>query len=164
VINTRQPDKWDILWIDTAHRFAQQSKDRSVQVGCVIVSPDRTTLLSQGWNGFPRNADDCVDSRHERPEKYYWAIHAELNAILNHSRTGGPSLQGAIAYINCKPYPGVCSNCMAALHQVGIQSIVGPNRSFDGNSVQNHYNVTTVPESMMHEMNMVLTIVDYDLK
>lgn len=159
----RTADKWDILWIDTAHRFAKQSKDRSVQVGCVIVTPDKRTLVSQGWNGFPRNVDDTIDARNDRPEKYYWVVHAELNAILNHARTGGTSLVGCVAYINWSPNPGVCSHCLASLHQAGIIEVIGPDRKFAGSSTQTHYCTNDIPDQMSKETGTKRIIVDYKL-
>ena len=116
----------DKLWIDIANRVAQESKDRSTKVGCVIVSDDGV-ILSTGWNGFPRGVNDQDEAKHERPAKYHWTEHAERNAIFNAAREG-IRLKGSTAYLNWEPYP--CEACMRALHQAGIRRIVGPNRPF----------------------------------
>lgn len=153
----RDTTKWDMLWIDQAQRYSEVSKDRSTKVGCVLVKGD--IPLSQGWNGFARGVDDDVDERHERPEKYKWVIHAELNAILNHARHGGPGLIGCVAYMNYRP--GVCSHCVACLAQVGVTAIVGPTTPFPGVGRGKHYDVDIAP-IMAFETNIKIWAVDYD--
>ena len=78
---------WVERWFVIAEEFASWSKDRSTQVGCVIVG-DSNQILSGGYNGFPRGVVDDIDSRHERPAKYLWTEHAERNAIYNAARHG----------------------------------------------------------------------------
>jgi dCMP deaminase len=95
------------------------SKDRSTKVGCVIVGVDNE-VLSVGYNGFPRGADDDTEARHERPEKYLWSEHSERNAIYNAARIG-VSLKGATAYVT--PLE-CCIDCARGLVQVGIKRIV----------------------------------------
>lgn len=158
--NIFQPaTKWDKLWIDMAQRISEESKDRSTQVGCVLVTPDNT-LISSGWNGFPRLINDDIDCRHERPEKYDWTVHAERNAIYSHGRSGGPSLMGSVAYLNFEPTP--CSGCMAALIQVGVSTIAGPNISFTGVGTGIHYDLEDITPQMFKEANIIRRVVDYD--
>lgn len=152
-------DKWDILWIDTAQRFAEESKDRSTKVGCVLVTPDRKTFISSGWNGFPRGVNEDIDHRHERPEKYKWTIHAERNSIYNHARNGGPGLHGAIAYMNFIPFP--CSNCLGAFVQCGISLIIGPNVEFPGVGAGSHYDVHDITSHIFEETGIEYRTVDY---
>lgn len=149
--------KRDRLWIDQAQRFSEESKDRSTRVGCVIVQQD--VALTQGWNGFARGVDDNVESRHERPEKYKYVIHAELNAILNHARHGGPGLMGATAYMNYKP--GICSHCISCLANVGITQIIGPSTPFPGKGRGEHYHVDVAPV-IARETNIQIISVDYE--
>lgn len=104
---------WHDYFMNIAHTVATKSKD-TTKVGCVIVGEDNQ-ILSTGWNGFARGVDDNVQSRHERPEKYEWTIHAEANAICNAARSG-VRLKGSIAYITHKP----CSSCADMLIQSGI--------------------------------------------
>lgn len=153
----RPATKWDIMWIDQAQRFSEMSKDRSTKVGCVLVKGDMS--LTQGWNGFPRGVDDDIDERHERPEKYKWTIHAELNSILNHARYGGPGLIGSVAYMNYEP--GICSQCLACLAQVGITTIIGPVTPFPGKGRGDHYDVDIAP-IMSSETNIQIVSVDYE--
>jgi dCMP deaminase len=141
-----------------AERLSQESKDRSTKVGAVIVRDG--VLLTSGWNGFPRKINDDIDERHERPTKYSWVIHAEMNAILNHARVGGTSLEGSTLYLNYRP--GVCSNCMGALIQVGVIAVVGPTRPFPGQGNGTSY-CTSISEQMMLEAGVTHHIIDYDI-
>ena len=109
---------WDNRWMSLALLFASWSKDRSRQVGCVIVDEDNG-LISQGWNGFPRGVDDEPDDRHERPAKYEWTKHAEENAFLNAARKG-ISTKGCTIYIPWFP----CANCAGDIVQAGIREVV----------------------------------------
>ncbi len=152
-------DKWDILWIDTAQRFSEESKDRSTKVGCVLVTPDRKTFISSGWNGFPRGINDDVDERHERPEKYMWVIHAERNSIYNHARDGGVGLIGAVAYMNYLPFP--CSNCLGSFVQAGISLIIGPDIAFPGVGKGKEYDLDNITPQIFAETGIQYRAVDY---
>ena len=59
------------------------SKDRSTKVGALYIDPNDFTILSQGYNGFPRGCLDGIAERHERPLKYSFVEHAEPNGICN---------------------------------------------------------------------------------
>ncbi|MBT3703387.1 MAG: CMP deaminase, partial [Alphaproteobacteria bacterium] len=74
--------KWDQRFLKLADEVATWSKDRSTQVGAVIVMKDRAPG-PYGYNGFPRQIDDEAEERHNRPAKYKWTEHAERNAIYN---------------------------------------------------------------------------------
>jgi dCMP deaminase len=89
---------WNTRFMHMADmEIAQWSKDRSRKVGALIVK-DRE-IVTSGFNGMPRGVDDNVEARHERPEKYFWFIHAETNAIINAARQGKCTL-GCDIYIN----------------------------------------------------------------
>jgi dCMP deaminase len=109
---------WDRRYLDLARHIGAWSKDRSRQVGCVIVGPDRL-LRAIGFNGFPRGLDDDVPDRHERPVKYLWTEHAERNAIYTAARIG-ISLERATMYLPWFP----CVDCSRAIVQVGITELV----------------------------------------
>ncbi len=157
----RSATKWDKLWIDQAQRFSEESKDRSTRVGCVIVTPDNK-LVSSGWNGFPRGVDDTIDERHNRPEKYNWAIHAELNAILNHAHTGGSSLVGCTAYLNYE-ITGICSGCMGCLRNAGIVRVIGPSTTFPGVADGQEDTYSSGPtQAIAAETDIEMIIVDYE--
>lgn len=111
---------WDEYFNKMAHLVATKSKDRSTQVGCVIVGPEHE-VRTTGYNGFCRGIEDDVDGRHERPEKYLWTEHAERNAIYNAARNGVP-LEGCTAYTTIF----MCADCARALIQSGIKRVCTP--------------------------------------
>lgn len=96
------------------------SKDRSTQVGAVVIGTTGE-VRSMGYNGAPRgcNADEAGDPRSERPEKYFWFSHAELNAITNAARVGTP-LAGSSIVVTHFP----CMDCARAIVQAGIVRVV----------------------------------------
>lgn len=73
-----------------------------------------------GYNGFPRGCDDELAFRHERPEKYLWAEHAERNLIYNAARVGVP-LEGCILVVT-PLFP--CMDCARGIVQAGFKAIV----------------------------------------
>jgi dCMP deaminase len=111
-------ERWDARFMTMAREIGSWSKDRSRQIGCVIVGPSNE-IRSTGFNGFPRGADDRSDYRHERPMKYKWTEHAERNAIYNAARVGIP-LEGCRMYIPWFP----CMDCARAIVQSGIRELV----------------------------------------
>lgn len=110
---------WDRRFIDLARHVGSWSKDRSRQVGCVIVGSDNI-VRAIGYNGFPRGLDDDLEERHERPAKYLWTEHAERNAIYGAARIG-ISLAGCRIYLPWFP----CVDCARAIVQTGIAELIG---------------------------------------
>lgn len=113
---------WDQLFIGLARLYAQESKDDSTQVGCVIVD-QHNVQRAGGFNGLPRRvSDDRVahPERHARPKKYEWYEHAERNAIFNAARVGVP-LEGCTLYVAGGP---PCADCARAVIQSGIAEVV----------------------------------------
>lgn len=111
-------DKWAQRYMALADVVAGWSKDRSRGVGCVIVDPNGS-ILSMGYNGFPRGVDDDVEARHERPAKYLWTEHAERNAIYNAARAG-VRLEGCTMVLPWFP----CADCARGVIQSGITRLV----------------------------------------
>jgi dCMP deaminase len=110
---------WDRRFMDLAQHVGNWSKDRSRQVGCVVVDTDNI-VRAIGYNGFPRGLDDELDERHQRPAKYLWTEHAERNAIYAAARTG-ISLAGCRIYLPWFP----CVDCARAIVQTGIAELIG---------------------------------------
>jgi dCMP deaminase len=104
--------------MDLARHVGGWSKDRSRQVGCIVVASDNS-IRSIGFNGFPRGLNDDHDARHERPSKYLWTEHAERNAIYAAARNG-ISLAGCRMYLPWFP----CVDCARAVVQAGIAELV----------------------------------------
>lgn len=92
--------------MEIAHAVAKLSKDPSSKVGALILGP-AGEVRSLGYNGAPRGCAADEDARGlERPEKYFWFSHAELNAIANAARVGTP-LEGGILVVTHPP----CAEC-----------------------------------------------------
>jgi len=109
---------WDETFFEMASILSKRSKDKSTQVGAVIVGPNHE-VRSVGYNCFPRGINDDLEKRQERPIKYKFFEHAERNAIYNAARVGTP-LEGCKIYIPFYP----CSDCARAIIQSGIIEVV----------------------------------------
>lgn len=82
-----QPADRTAVWMTKVYTEALASKDTRTKVGALIVGPDGETR-SMGYNGFARDSDDYNAFRHVSPEKQYWVVHAEENAIYNAAAEG----------------------------------------------------------------------------
>ena len=109
---------WDDLFMTMAYLSATKSKDKSTHIGAVVIGPDKE-IRSTGYNSFPRGINDNLDSRQERPEKYFWFEHAERNSIFN-ATLSGTSLRNCAIYTNGIP----CMDCARAIVQSGIKEVV----------------------------------------
>ena len=110
---------WDEYYIDIAEVVKSKSKDQSTQIGAVMVGEDKQ-IVSTGYNSFPRGIDDNIPERQERPEKYYWMVHAETNAILN-AALNGTKTKGSVMYMTC----GIpCADCARNIISVGVKEII----------------------------------------
>ena len=116
--------RWDTYFMEMATLVASKSKDRSGKVGAIAVEDN--VALSMGYNGFIRFADDEDDALHQRPEKYNWTAHAEMNVICNAARTG-VKLLGSTMYVTTHP----CKECAKAIVQAGIVEVVIPSKEND---------------------------------
>lgn len=106
---------WDEYFIKITETVALKSKDPSTRLGCVIADP-RNRVVSLGYNGMIQGADESKMTLSERPMKYYFAIHAEMNAILfAHQDLTGCTLYSLIAS---------CENCLKYCLQAGIKRFV----------------------------------------
>lgn len=108
-------DKWDVRFLRLANMIGTWSKEENTQVGCVIVDNERR-IISTGYNGLPRGAQDLPERLVDRELKLALTLHAEDNALL----FAKCNMQGFTAYITHPP----CSLCAAKLIQVGIKRIV----------------------------------------
>lgn len=111
------PDKWDLRFMRLALEARSWVKGPDLGVGACVVSPDRRGL-SLGFSGLPRGILDD-EARMTQPEfKDYHMVHAELNAVLNASR----SVVGWTMYTTTCP----CAHCCAAMIQAGVVRVVSP--------------------------------------
>ena len=128
--------KWDERFFELAQLVAQWSKDESRKVGCVIVDQQKI-VLSLGYNGFPRGIDDKIESRKQRPLKYFFTEHAEKNAIFN-AASVGRNLKGSTLY--CTLFP--CAECAKAIIQSGISEIISLSANFSDKNLGKSFKVS----------------------
>lgn len=123
----------DRRWVEHFFKLCQciseMSKDPSTKVGSLIVRPDKT-IVSTGFNGFPKGCNDSHGLYLDRESKYQRIIHAEMNAIL-HSKE---RLEGYALF--CWPIPP-CDRCMPHIIQSGIKSLFVPEIQEDHRWYQN---------------------------
>lgn len=110
--------KWHLNFLDLARHMSTWSKDPSTKIGAVAVG-SRRQILATGYNGFPRNIVDSEDRLKDRPTKYIYTVHGEMNCIYN-ATLNGVSLDGADIYVYGLP---VCSECAKGIIQVGIRRV-----------------------------------------
>lgn len=108
---------WPIRHLQLAQYISQWSKDPSTKVGAVVFRDDGS-IISVGYNGFPRNTQDTTSRLQDRETKLAITIHAEENALLSAGRNGTP-LHGAAIAVTHHP----CAKCAAKLIQAGITSV-----------------------------------------
>lgn len=111
---SKQSD-WDAYFMEIAKVVAKKSKDPSSKMGCVIVDKNKR-VVSLGYNGLVQGSDESKMTLSERPMKYYFAIHSEMNAVIfaRYDLTG------------CTLYNRVatCENCLKYCLQAGITRFV----------------------------------------
>ena len=109
-----------VKYMKLARHLADEfSKDPHTKVGAILLKPESLQVLSLGYNGMPRGVDESQPERWERPLKYKYTAHAELNGICNACRHGCP-LEGAIAVVTHFP----CCDCARSLIQAGVALVV----------------------------------------
>lgn len=107
-------DTWDRHWLKVALVTSELSKDKSTKVGAVIVTPDNRHC-SIGYNGFVKGIEE-TDEKWQRPTKYQYVQHGELNAILNCPF----DTVGCILYCTHQ----CCHRCLELVIQAGIQRVI----------------------------------------
>ena len=119
-------------YMDVAHRFAQLSTAKRLQVGSIIVKEDR--IISIGYNGMPSGWDNECEYEEEVLQSEFgkgtWVektgrlktkdevIHAEANAIAKLARSPESGL-GATLFLTHSP----CIDCAKQIYTAGIDTI-----------------------------------------
>lgn len=111
------PPDWDSYWMDLAYKVAHRSKDPRTKIGTLLIR--QNSIISTGYNGFPRHVVDSKDRYENRNEKYKFVAHSEANSVFTAARLG-ISTDNSICYTMGIP----CHECMKALIQGGIKEIV----------------------------------------
>jgi len=143
--------------MEIAQHFGTWSKDPSTKVGCVVIGSSNQ-VLTQGFNGFPRGANDKLARYHDRAVKYKWVEHAERNAIFNAARTG-TSLMQATLYVPWFP----CVECSRAIAQSGITTLV----TYDPSGYDDDFMIRwgqdfIVSTDVLYETNVTIRYVEKD--
>ncbi len=107
--------EWDEYFMSIAKVVATKSKDPSSKMGCVIVDAKKR-VVSMGYNGMLQGADESKMTLSERPMKYYFAIHSEMNALI----FARQDLTGCTIYNRV----ATCENCLKYCLQAGIKRFV----------------------------------------
>ena len=107
--------EWDEYFMKIAETVETKSKDPSSKNGCVIVDKNKR-VVSLGYNGLIQGADESKMTLSERPMKYYFSIHSEMNAVLFAHQD----------LTDCTVYNRVatCDNCLKYCLQAGIKRFV----------------------------------------
>ena len=121
-INKDNYISWDEYFMAIAEVVKLRSKDPNTKVGACIVKDNK--ILSTGYNGFPRGCDDDKypwgkGNENEVDNKYFYVVHAELNAILNSTQ----SVKDSTIYVTLYP----CNECAKAIIQSGIKKVIYKN-------------------------------------
>ncbi len=106
---------WDEYFMKIAEAVSVKSKDPSTKNGCVIVDKKKR-VVSLGYNGMIQGADESKMTLSERPMKYFFSIHSEMNAVL----FAHQSLEGCTVYNTI----ATCENCLKYCLQAGIKRFV----------------------------------------
>lgn len=107
--------EWDEYFMGIAETVALKSRDPSSKMGCVIVDEKRRPV-SFGYNGMVQGADESKMTLVERPMKYYFVLHSEMNALIFAKK----DLTGCTLYNRV----ATCENCLKHCLQAGIRRFV----------------------------------------
>ena len=109
---------WDEYLMRLVYTVALKSKDESTKFGAVVVTQDNS-IVSTGYNSFPRGLNDNIPERQQRPLKYMYFAHAEQNAVFNAAKIG-KSLKNCVMFTQGVP----CADCARAVVQSGITKVI----------------------------------------
>jgi dCMP deaminase len=93
-------------------------KDPSRKVAAILLAPDTLRVLSTGVNGMCREHAETPE-RWERPAKYRWVCHAEIDAIATAARAG-IKIEDSTCVVTLFP----CVECTKAMIQSGVRTLV----------------------------------------
>ena len=126
---------WDRYFMKIAETVALKSKDPSSKMGCVIVDENKR-VISLGYNGLIQGANESKMTLTERPMKYYFAIHSEMNALLFAYR----DLTGCTIYNRV----ATCENCLKYCLQAGIKRFVYEELRVHSHSADPKHSMTNI--------------------
>lgn len=150
--------RWGIDFLDLAQTWANvRSKDPSTKVGAVIARRDHT-IVSIGYNGFPRGYPDDFELYADRAMKYPRVVHAEMNAVA----TAREPLDSSHT-LYCPLIP--CSECTKNLIQFGIHRVVCWLPNHETAELHNRWKDSFgVTEELLEKCNGFLTLIDRNIR
>lgn len=98
-----------------AFMYSALSKDPRTQHGAQIITMDNEPL-GWGYNGPPQEINDG-EINWDRPDKYPYIVHAEVNAIRHSDPT---KVKGSVIYVTGKP----CPPCMLEIVDAKIFKVI----------------------------------------
>lgn len=113
-------ESWRTHFLEIAILISTRSKDPSTKVGALIVDSERR-MLGSGYNGFPRFVNDDPTRYADRETKLRMVVHAEVNAILNATK----SVVGSTLISTRAP----CTGCTGVIIQSGISEVICPDQA-----------------------------------
>lgn len=132
---------WNEYFMGLAIFSSMRSKDTHTKVGACIVN-EKKRVVGLGYNGMPNGcSDEELPWKYGETNlntKYYYVVHAELNAIINAYQK---DLAGCTLYTTLFP----CCECTKAIIQSGIKEIVYYSDKYSENE-------TTIASKMMLKM------------
>ncbi len=142
-----------------AYLVSMRSKDLSTRVGAVIVGSDNE-VRSTGYNGLPRNINDCYERYKDKNFKSLASNHAEESAIIACARIGVQT-KGCTIYTTWQP----CAMCSKIIIQAGIVRVVF-DKKFPGNdpTLQEDWEYSMqISYDMLQEAGIEVASIDKDL-
>lgn len=127
----------------------RDSLDPSTKVACLLIV--NNTIVSTGVNAMCRGHAN-TQNRWERPAKYVWVVHAEINAVANAARAG-VCVDGATCVITLFP----CVACCKALIQSGVVCVVTVRPDFNDPKWGAEFVIAT---EMLRESNVTIQFVE----
>lgn len=113
--------------------YASMSRDPITKVGAVIFSEDDWVEISAGYNCLARGVQHLPE-RHERPTKYLFTPHAEVNAITNAARLGRAT-KGASMLVTMFP----CACCTSQIINAGVKTVYTPEPDWSHHMYKEHH-------------------------
>ena len=143
---------WDSYFMGIAKLVRERSEDPCCKVGACIVKDNK--IISTGYNGMPSRSEHGIypwtkGDTDPTKNKYFYVVHAELNAILNSIQ----DLHGCTLYVSLFP----CNECAKAIIQAGISCVVYESDKYDGTEG----NIAS--KRMFHEAGVKLVQLPYEI-
>ena len=144
-------ERWRDYFLSQLYLAQGMSKDANTKVGAIIINLDDKVVVSSGYNGLPRSVID-KEERLQRPLKYNYTLHAEVNCILTALRHS-TSVDNLCIATTLAP----CCHCTAMIIQSGIKEVVCPPFDLSHISCGDGYKASL---EMLEEAGVVVTILN----